>query len=193
MKRGRLVCVFAAPGRDAVTLVGERVAEVLEGAFARDPGARRPWQAAVGPGLKGAQAVRGSYEQAAETLDLSARLDLPDAVVEAQQVAVYRVLLRDRAAAHELVATTLSGLAAARGGPGQLLATLDVYYATGGVATATATRLHLSVRAVTYRLQRVRELVGVDPTDPATASPCRRRCGRRSCCAGRPTPLGDGS
>ena len=56
---------------------------------------------------------------------------------------------------------------AARGGARPLLETLDAYYATGGVSTATAARLHLSVRAVTYRLQRVRELLGTDPTDPA--------------------------
>jgi DNA-binding PucR family transcriptional regulator len=35
------------------------------------------------------------------------------------------------------------------------------------VATDTARRLHLSVRAVTYRLDRVRTLTGYDPTDPA--------------------------
>jgi DNA-binding PucR family transcriptional regulator len=35
------------------------------------------------------------------------------------------------------------------------------------VATTTGTRLHLSVRAVTYRLDRVRRLTGFDPLDPA--------------------------
>jgi DNA-binding PucR family transcriptional regulator len=35
------------------------------------------------------------------------------------------------------------------------------------VATATSARLHLSVRAVTYRLDRVKSLTGLDPVDPA--------------------------
>jgi len=35
------------------------------------------------------------------------------------------------------------------------------------VATHTAARLHLSVRAVTYRLARVADLLGRDPSDPA--------------------------
>jgi DNA-binding PucR family transcriptional regulator len=35
------------------------------------------------------------------------------------------------------------------------------------VATETAARLHLSVRAVTYRLSRIADLIGRDPTDPA--------------------------
>jgi DNA-binding PucR family transcriptional regulator len=54
-----------------------------------------------------------------------------------------------------------------RGGAEPLLDTLDAYFATGCVATETARRLHLSVRAVTYRLDRIRVLTGHDPVDPA--------------------------
>ena len=61
----------------------------------------------------------------------------------------------------------MTPLQGARGGAGPLLATLEAYYATGANATATARRLHLSVRAVTYRLARVAALLGRDPTDPA--------------------------
>ena len=45
--------------------------------------------------------------------------------------------------------------------------TLSAYFDSGCVATATAARLHLSVRAVTYRLDRVKSLTGFDPLDPA--------------------------
>ena len=55
----------------------------------------------------------------------------------------------------------------ARGGAGPLLATLEAYFATGGVATESAKRLHVSVRTVTYRLDRVKALTGYDPADPA--------------------------
>jgi DNA-binding PucR family transcriptional regulator len=48
-----------------------------------------------------------------------------------------------------------------------LLATLDTYFAAGSVTAETARRLHLSVRAVTYRLDRITTLTGHDPTDPA--------------------------
>lgn len=54
-----------------------------------------------------------------------------------------------------------------RGGAGPLLANLDAYFATGSVTTGTARRLHLSVRAVTNRLEQIAELTGYDPTDPA--------------------------
>ena len=51
-------------------------------------------------------------------------------------------------------------------GAGPLLETLVAYFAAGGNSARCARALHLSVRAVTYRLDRVRELTGLDPTAP---------------------------
>ena len=166
VKNGLLVCIFAAPDAAAVDLVGQRLAGVLAQALPA-AAAGRTWQAAVGRTLAGATRVRVSYEQACSALDLAERLRLDTPVVDASELVVYQVLLRDRAAVDELVTTVLGPLVGARGGARPLLETLDAYYGTGGVSTATAARLHLSVRAVTYRLQRVRELLGTDPTDPA--------------------------
>lgn len=162
VRGGLLVCVFAAPEPAAVEQVAARVAGVL----AAVSGTAR-WQAAVGRSLPGAQGVRVSYEQARDSLDFAARLGLDTPVVDSAELAVYRVLLRDRAAMAELIATVLGPLATARGGAGPLLLTLDAYFAAGGVSTEAARRLHLSVRAVTYRLARVADLLGRDPTDPA--------------------------
>ncbi|WP_148616366.1 PucR family transcriptional regulator [Nocardioides rubriscoriae] len=169
VKDGALVCVFAAPDQASVGLVGERLSTVLADV---DPGAaaapdRRTWQAAVGRTLPGAGSVRVSYEQAVSALALARRLGLDSALVDSGDLVVYEVLLRDRAAIDELIATVLTPLRQARGGARPLLETLEAYYASGGVATATAARLHLSVRAVTYRLQRIGDLLGMDPTDPA--------------------------
>ncbi len=166
VKNGLLVCIFAAPDPSSTELVGRRLGTVLAKAL---PGgtAGRSWQAAVGRSLAGAMSVRVSYEQACSALELAERLRLPTPVVDASELVIYQVLLRDRAAVNELVTTVLGPLTTARGGAGPLLQTLDAYYATGGVSTAAAARLHLSVRAVTYRLQRVGELLGTNPTDPA--------------------------
>ena len=169
VKNGLLVCIFAAPDPASVALVGERLGTVLAGGLParRATGAGGSWQAAVGRTLTGAASVRVSYEQACAALELAGRLGLGAPVVDAGELVVYQVLLRDRAAVNELIGTVLGPLANARGGAGPLLETLDAYYATGGVSTETARRLHLSVRAVTYRLERVRALLGQDPTDPA--------------------------
>lgn len=158
VKAGDLVCIFAAPNDAAVAHVRDRVLQVL---------GSKGWRGAVGRPMPGPDGARASYEQARDALDLARRLRLPGPVVEAAGLAVYRVLLRDREALDDLIRVRLAPLAGARGGAGPLLATLDTYYATGGIATETARRMHLSVRAVTYRLARVRSLLGVDPTDPA--------------------------
>jgi DNA-binding PucR family transcriptional regulator len=108
-----------------------------------------------------------SFEEAREALELAARLGLDDPVVAASSLLVYRVLLRDRGAIAELVAEVLQPLQQARGGAEPLITTLEGYFATGAVSVATAQRLHVSVRTVTYRLDRVRALTGYTVTDPA--------------------------
>ena len=75
------------------------------------------------------------------------------------------MLLRDRTAVVDLVSTTLSGLTEVRGGARPLLKTLHVYFNSGGNSAETARLLHLSVRAVSYRLERVRQAIGLDPLD----------------------------
>ena len=158
VKGGELVCVFAAPDDEAVAHVRAQVLAVLDTSA-------EPWRGAVGRPRPGPDGVRASYEQARDALELAERLGLPGQVVEAGKLVVYRLLLRDREALDDLIHARLGPLGRARGGAG-LLATLDAYYAAGGVATETARRLHLSVRAVTYRLARVQALLGVDPTAP---------------------------
>jgi sugar diacid utilization regulator len=126
-----------------------------------------PWRVAFGRAYPGPGGVRRSYDEAEDAFEVAQRLGLPDPVVDAADLLIYQVLLRDRPAITDLVATLLTPLAAARGGAQPLLTTLQEYYDSGGVAAEAARRLHLSVRAVTYRLARVKELTGQDPADPA--------------------------
>jgi len=128
-----------------------------------------PWRIVVGRPYPGPSGVVRSYEEAAEALGIAERLGLPEPVASAEDLLVYQVLLRDRTAITDLVRTVLMPLGAARGGAAPLLATLAAYFAHGGVAAAAARDLHLSVRAVTYRLARVRDLTGRDPGLPADA------------------------
>ena len=156
-KDGALVVAFAAPDRAAVQEVLTRLRDVLGAPE------RTGWRAGVGRPGAGAGAVVGSYEQARRALELGRRLRLAEPVADAADLLVYEVLLRDRAVALDLVESTLAPLRGARGGLEPLLQTLEAHLDAGGNATETARRLHLSVRAVTYRLARVRDLTGVDP------------------------------
>ena len=126
-----------------------------------------PWRVTVGRPYPGSYGIARSYEEAREGLTMAVRLHLDTPLIQAEQLLVYRVLLRDQPAIIDLVHSVLGQLVHSRGGAEPLLATLDAYFTTGCVTTETARRLHLSVRAVTYRLHRIKTLTGYDPTDPA--------------------------
>jgi sugar diacid utilization regulator len=126
-----------------------------------------PWRVAIGRAHPGAYGIARSYEEAREGLTMAARMHLDSPIVETRDLLTYRVLARDQPALNDLVYSVLHPLRQARGGAGPLVETLAAYFDSGCVATAAAARLHLSVRAVTYRLDRVRSLTGFDPLDPA--------------------------
>ncbi|MGE0217592.1 PucR family transcriptional regulator [Mycolicibacterium sp.] len=125
-----------------------------------------PWRVTVGRPYPGSYGIARSYEEAREGLTMAVRLRFDSPLIQAEQLLIYRVLLRDQPAIADLVSSVLGRLTQARAGAEPLLDTLDAYFTTGAVTTETARRLHLSVRAVTYRLDRVKTLSGYDPTDP---------------------------
>jgi sugar diacid utilization regulator len=122
---------------------------------------------AVGRAHPGAYGIARSYEEAREGLTMATRMQLDRPIVETQDLLTYRVLARDQPALVDLVHSVLNPLHQARGGALPLLETLAAYFDCGCVATTTAATLHLSVRAVTYRLDRVKALTGFDALDPA--------------------------
>jgi sugar diacid utilization regulator len=126
----------------------------------------RPWRVAVGRAHPGLYGIARSYEEAREALTMAGRLNVNTPVVTAHDLLLYRVLIRDQPAIVDLVQAVLSPLMQARGGARPLLETLDAYFGTGAVATDAAKRLHVSVRTVTYRLERIKVLTGYDVADP---------------------------
>ncbi|OLZ62577.1 regulator [Streptomyces sp. IMTB 2501] len=155
-KNGRLLCV--APGDEDEILL-----HFAKQAYAATDGGR----VAIGRAQHGAGGVVQSYEEALAALEMADRLDLAGPVLRAADLLVYPVLARDRQALVDLVAHTLGPLTAARGGAGPLLDTLAAYFDSGCVAAEAARRLSLSVRALTYRLERIHKLTDADPADPA--------------------------
>jgi sugar diacid utilization regulator len=127
----------------------------------------RPWRVAVGRAHPGLYGIARSYEEAREAFTVATRLKVCTPIVTAHDLLIYRVLIRDQPAMVDLVQAVLSPLVQARGGAGPLLETLEAYFATGAVATDAAKRLHVSVRTVTYRLERIKALTGYDSADPA--------------------------
>ncbi|MEU6929694.1 helix-turn-helix domain-containing protein [Streptomyces sp. NPDC046374] len=154
-KDGRLICVAPADEPDVLGHFAKQAYAATDGGLV-----------AIGRAHPGPGGVVHSYEEALNALDLAARLGLEGPVLHAADLLVYPVLTRDRQAMADLVSTVLGPVRQARGGARPLLDTLTAYFDSGCVTTEAARRLSLSVRAVTYRLDRIHRLTGVDPADP---------------------------
>lgn len=157
-KEGMLICV--APGTAAE--VPAELTRQVEVVLAAD----QRWCVAVGRPHSGPGGVVRSYEEARATLELAASLGLTARLLHVTDLLVFQVLLRDRTAITDLVSTVLGPLEQARGGAQPLVDTLTAFFAASGVAAAAARRLFLSVRAVTYRLDRIKQLTGHDVAEP---------------------------
>ncbi len=155
-KQGLLVCVVPAEHDRAPELLTDRLGREVS----------LTWRVAVSRPRNGAGGIRAGFEEARAAVRLADQLDLAERTVDAADLLIYEVLTRDREPILELVETVLLPLESARGGAEPLVATLRAYFATGGVAVASAKRMHLSVRAVTYRLERVTALTGRNPGNP---------------------------
>ncbi|MCX4758632.1 PucR family transcriptional regulator [Kitasatospora purpeofusca] len=157
-KDGRLVCV--APD-------SERAVLDFFAHLALRPGAgyRPARRVATGRRHSGAGGVVRSYEEALGALDFADRLALPAALLKADELLVFPVLMRDRAAMAELVRSVLGPLTAARGGARLLLDTIAIQAEAGYVNAEAARRLGISVRTLSYRLERIKSLTGYDLSD----------------------------
>ncbi|MFE9449854.1 PucR family transcriptional regulator [Streptomyces sp. NPDC006739] len=155
-KNGRLLCVVPGDESEVLTYFAKQAHAATDGGHV-----------AIGRSQPGPGGVVQSYEEAVNALDLGERLGLDGPVLRAADLLVYPVLTRDRQAMADLVLDALGPLTGARGGAQHLLDTLTAYFDSGCVAAEAARRLSLSVRALTYRLERVHQLTGADPADPA--------------------------
>lgn len=154
---GELLCVAAGGLRGVTAELARHLRDRL------GPGT---WQIAVGRTHHGLTGLATSLDEARNTLHLADRLGFATPVLQAADLLVFPVLLRDRDAITDLVTTVLGPLTQARGGAQSYLDTLTVLFDNEGNHTATARQLHVSVRAVTYRLDRIHALTGYHPGEP---------------------------
>ncbi|WP_369182983.1 PucR family transcriptional regulator [Streptomyces sp. Y1] len=157
-KDGRLVCI--APDSERAVLEAFADLTLRPGA-----GYRPVLRVATGRRHSGASGVLRSYEEALDALDYAQRLGLAARQLKAEELLVFPVLMRDRAAMADLVRSVLGPLTEARGGARPLLDTIAVQAEAAYVNAEAARRLGLSVRTLSYRLERIKSLTGYDPSD----------------------------
>ncbi|MEV4514199.1 helix-turn-helix domain-containing protein [Dactylosporangium sp. NPDC049525] len=158
VRDGLLVCVLPSTLRGGPGEFAHHLLTVL--------GRPSGWQIGVGRPQSGPAGVMRSFEEARNALHLAARLGFTTPVLHAADLLVFPVLLRDRAAIVDLVQSVLGPLRDARGGVQPMLDTLTAFFDHHGNITAAARVLHLTSRAVTYRLDRITALTGYAPTEP---------------------------
>ena len=155
-KDGDLVCVFPGDLADPAPGLLALLQEAEDG----------PWRLATGDVWSGPGGVARSYRDAVEVLSISSVLQPDAAISRAEEWEAHRLLLRDREAFQRMSLRVLDGLTSARGGAEPLVQTLEAYFLESGNVTAMARRLHLSPRAVTYRLGTINRLTGLSPQVP---------------------------
>ncbi len=167
-KDGRVVAIVPGPVGNAYSSSEAtlRVARRLQAQIEQATPTRSAWRVGVGRAFPGSYGVARSYEEARDTLHLAEQLGVHPRELTPGDLLLHRVIGRDQAANVDLVRTVLSPLENARGGAEPLLTTLRAYFDSAHTATAAARRLHVSVRTVTYRLDRIRRLTGYDVNEP---------------------------
>jgi DNA-binding PucR family transcriptional regulator len=114
------------------------------------------------PGLRG---ISRSYLEAQEAVDVGRKLDPNGILHEYDEVAPYLILSQNPMVAERYVSHVLGRLLASDP-RGVLMETLEALLTSGSVKGAAAT-LRLHRHTVLYRMEKLRELLGLDLDDPA--------------------------
>jgi sugar diacid utilization regulator len=114
------------------------------------------------PGLRG---ISRSYLEAQEAVEVGRKLDPNGMLHEYDEVAPYLILSQNPMVAERYVSHVLGRLLEADG-RGSLMETLEALLTKGSVKAAAAA-LSLHRHTVLYRMEKLRELLGVDLDDPA--------------------------
>jgi purine catabolism regulator len=162
-----LVPLSEAPSPGMLAELAARVAETI----GRTVGASGvTWSAGLGEAAIGPAALRRSHDEARAAAQLGLQVLGPRHVARADDLGIYRLLLRLRESGEleDFTRRTLGPLTADPRSGDALIETLDVFFACNGNLSEAARRLHLHRNSLIYRLGRARELLGHDLEDPET-------------------------
>ncbi|HYN89393.1 MAG TPA: helix-turn-helix domain-containing protein, partial [Ardenticatenaceae bacterium] len=131
-----------------------------------------PLTLGVGEAAPGLAGLRASLSQAQDALALGLRLFGAGRDHRHADLGLYRLLrhLQGRPDLDVFYDQTLAPLVAyddEHGG--ELVATLKAFLAAGGNVSRTAQVLHLHRNSLVYRLERIRQITGLDPAHPENA------------------------
>ena len=143
--------------QEAVRAIGARLGEPVSAGLSR---------LASGP-----EAIPGGYREAQGALTLGVRLFGPGRVTSYGDLGVYRLLLTlERSSELTGFYEEMLGRLEAndKRGDGELVRTLEAYFASKNSPTEAAERLHVHRNTLLYRLRRIQTITGLDLDDPET-------------------------
>ena len=161
----RAAVLYSAPNgpprtgelQDTVRAIGARLGEPVSAGLSR---------LASGP-----EAIPGAYREAQGALTLGVRLFGPGRVTSYGDLGVYRLLLTlERSSELTTFYGEMLGRLEAndKRGDGELVRTLEAYFASKNSPTEAAERLHVHRNTLLYRLRRIQTITGLDLDDPET-------------------------
>lgn len=130
-----------------------------------------PVSAGVSRLASGPEGIPVAYREAQGALTLGVRLFGPGRVTSYGDLGVYRLLLElERSPELPSFYQEVLGKLEAndRRGDGELIRTLEAYFASRNSPTEAAERLHLHRNTLLYRLRRIQTITGLDLDDPET-------------------------
>lgn len=159
LSHGRVVILYPAEVRqllDRVKQQSARLADALRSAR---------YCIGIGGWHEGIQGVANSYAEAVEAFDIAARMNTVGRAIAFDDVIVGHVL-RSSPKSRRLLEDTLKPLKEYdRVHSSNLVATLQEYVHSGFNLTKAASTLCVHPNTVVYRLKRIKELTGRDPTN----------------------------
>jgi diguanylate cyclase with GGDEF domain/PucR-like helix-turn-helix protein len=162
----RVVALIPMTSTDEVKASRTAATTVVQALRASQQGPHRPWFAGAGRPRPGILGIRASYQEALEVLEVAKSTGVEALDPYSPGFLLHWFFTRDRPGITELIRVVLMPLSQAKHGAEPLLDTLKAYFSTGCMTTKAAEALHLSVRAVTYRLERIRVLTHLSVNVP---------------------------
>ena len=148
-----------------------RTTELLEAVRAIGARLGEPVSAGVSRLASGPEGIPGAYREAQGALTLGTRLFGPGRVTSYGDLGVYRLLLTlERSPEMTAFYDEMLGRLEAndKRGDGELVRTLEAYFASKNSPTEAAERLHVHRNTLLYRLRRIQTITGLDLDDPET-------------------------
>ena len=163
----RIVLLVPPPSSDPAPT--KSLAETLRAHLSTE--LETPVSVGVGRPHAGVEGIRQSYQEAEGALTLGGKILGMGQVACFADLGLYRLLLalHSTAELEEFFISTLGMLSDYdRKNDGELVKTLDAYFACLGSPTEAAERLHVHRNTLLYRLHRIQEIAHVDLSDAET-------------------------